>query len=67
MRYNMSNSPENCSTGCKDDDQPLLVVSEDAIGPVNCDMVSLVPDGELSVRRRCWGQQLLDHDIRISG
>ncbi len=67
MSYNISNSPENCGTGCKDDDQPLLLASEDAVGLVNSDMVSLVFDGDLGARRRCWREQLLDRDIRDSG
>jgi hypothetical protein len=66
MRYNISNSPENRSTGCKDDDRPLLLASEDAVGLVNNDMVSLVPDGNLGDRRRYWRQQLLDRDTRNS-
>ena len=63
MRYKISNSPENRSTGCKDDDQPLLLVSEDAVGLANRDMVSLVPGGGLG---RCWRQRLLDRDIKNS-
>jgi hypothetical protein len=52
MRHNISNSPENCSTGRKDDDRPLLLASEDAVGLVNSNMVPIVPDGNLGVRRR---------------
>jgi len=66
VRYNISDSPENCSTGCKDDDQPLLLASEDAVGLVNSDMVSLVPDGDLG-GKRCWKRRLPDRDIRNSG